>query len=55
MGSQQQVTNFKVKIKVLKPPHKIRPGMSSTVNIISETIQNTLKIQITIIQKVCQV
>ena len=35
MGSQQQVTNFKVKIKVLNPPHKIRPGMSSTVNILS--------------------
>jgi len=46
MGSQQQVTNFKVKIKVLKPPYKIRPGMSSTVNIISETIKNTLSIPI---------
>ena len=46
MGSQQQVTNFKVKIKILKPPHKIRPGMSSTVNIISETIKNTLSIPI---------
>ena len=46
MGRQQQVTNFKVKIKVLKPPHKIRPGMSSTVNIVSETIKNTLSIPI---------
>ena len=46
MGSQQQVTNFKVKIKILNPPHKIRPGMSSTVNIISETIKNTLSIPI---------
>ena len=46
MGSQQQVTNFKVKIKILKPPHKIRPGMSSTVNIISETIKSTLSIPI---------
>ena len=46
MGSQQQVTNFKVKIKILSPPHKIRPGMSSTVNIISETIKNTLSIPI---------
>ena len=46
MGSQQQVTNFKVKIKILKPPHKIRPGMSSTVNIISETKKNTLSIPI---------
>ena len=46
MGSQQQVTNFKVKIKILNPPYKIRPGMSSTVNIISETIKNTLSIPI---------
>ena len=46
MGSQQQVTNFKVKIKVLNPPHKIRPGMSSTVNIISKTIKNAISIPI---------
>ena len=46
MGSQQQVTNFKVKVKILDPPNKIRPGMSSTVNIISETIKNTISIPI---------
>ena len=46
MGSQQQVTNFKVKIKVLNPPNKIRPGMSSTVNIISKTIKNAISIPI---------
>jgi len=46
MGSQQQVTNFKVKVKMLDPPNKIRPGMSSTVNIISETIKNTISIPI---------
>ena len=38
MSSQQQVTNFKVKVKIISPPIKIRPGMSSTVNIITETI-----------------
>ena len=42
MGSQQQVTNFKVKVKILEPPKRIRPGMSSTVNIISETIKNII-------------
>ena len=46
MGSQQQVTNFKVKVKILEPPKRIRPGLSSTVNIISETIENTISIPI---------
>lgn len=46
MGSQQQVTNFKVKVQILHPPEKIRPGMSSTVNIISQTIKNTVSIPI---------
>ena len=46
MGGQQQVTNFKVKVKILDPPEKIRPGMSSTVNIISQIIKNTISIPI---------
>jgi len=46
MGGQQQVTNFKVKVKILDPPEKIRPGMSSTVNIISQTIKNTISVPI---------
>ena len=46
MGSQQQVTNFKVKVKMLSVPEKIRPGMSSTVNIITKTIKNITSIPI---------
>ena len=46
MGGQQQVTNFKVKVKIFDPPKRIRPGMSSTVNIISEIIKNTISIPI---------
>jgi len=46
MGGQQQVTNFKVKVKIFDPPKRIRPGMSSTVNIISKTIKNTISIPI---------
>ena len=46
MGSQQQVTNFKVKVKMISVPHKIRPGMSSTVNIITETLYQVLSIPI---------
>ena len=46
MGSQQQVTNFKVKVKMLSVPRRIRPGMSSTVNIITKTIKNITSIPI---------
>ncbi len=46
MGSQQQVTNFKVKVKMITVPGRIRPGMSSTVNIITSTIKNALSIPI---------
>ena len=46
MGSQQQVTNFKVKVKMITVPDRIRPGMSSTVNIITETIKDAVSIPI---------
>ena len=46
MGSQQQVTNFKVKVKMLSVPDRVRPGMSSTVNIITETIKDVISIPI---------
>ena len=46
MGSQQQVTNFKVKVKMLSVPDRVRPGMSSTVNIITETIKDVVSIPI---------
>ncbi len=46
MGSQQQVTNFKVKVRMITVPDRIRPGMSSTVNILTETIKNTISIPI---------
>jgi len=46
MGSQQQVTNFKVKVKMISVPDRIRPGMSSTVNIITEIIKDVISIPI---------
>ena len=46
MGSQQQVTNFKVKVRILSVPNRVRPGMSSTVNIITETIRRAVSIPI---------
>lgn len=46
LGSQEQVTNFKVKVQMINPPSNIRPGMSSTVNIITEVRKNALSIPI---------
>ena len=36
MGSQQQVTNFQVKVRMIDVPDGIRPGMSATVDIITD-------------------
>jgi len=46
MGVRNQVTNFKVKVRMISVPDKIRPGMSSTVNIITETLVNVTSIPI---------
>ena len=46
MGVQSQVTNFKVKVRMISVPEKIRPGMSSTVNIITETLPAAIAIPI---------
>ena len=46
IGVQSQVTNFKVKVRMISVPEKIRPGMSSTVNIITETLSAAVAIPI---------
>ena len=46
MGSQQQVTNFQVKVRMLDVPDGIRPGMSATADIITDKKQNVLAIPI---------
>ncbi|MBC8216544.1 MAG: efflux RND transporter periplasmic adaptor subunit [Candidatus Marinimicrobia bacterium] len=46
MGSQEQVTNFKVKVRMLNVPDKIRPGMSATANIITDVRKNALAVPI---------
>lgn len=43
-GTQDQVTNFKVKIRLLETEEKLRPGMSCNVEINTETKQNVLAI-----------
>ena len=45
-GSQQQVTNFEVKIQMLEVVDGMRPGMSATVEIITEERNEVLAIPI---------
>ena len=45
-GSQQQVTNFEVKIQMLEVVDGMRPGMSATVEIITEERNQVLAIPI---------
>jgi HlyD family secretion protein len=46
LGTQEQVTNFEVKIAVLSNAEKLRPGMSSTVDINTETHKDVLCVPI---------
>ncbi|MEC7822793.1 MAG: efflux RND transporter periplasmic adaptor subunit [Candidatus Neomarinimicrobiota bacterium] len=45
-GSQQQVTNFQVKIQMLEVAPGMRPGMSATVDIITENREQAISIPI---------
>jgi len=45
-GSQEEVTNFLVKVSLLDLPGGLRPGMSATVDIMTETRRNAIKIPI---------
>ncbi len=46
MGTQQQVTNFQVKVRMINVPDGIRPGMSATVDIITDKKEKVLAIPI---------
>ncbi len=46
LGTQEEITNFQVKIAILDTIPKLRPGMSSTVDIQTEKHQNVLKVPI---------
>lgn len=43
-GTQEQVVNFEVRIKLLDPDFKLRPGMSCTASIETETKQNVIAV-----------
>ena len=46
VGTQQQVTNFQVKVRMINVPDGIRPGMSATVDIITDKKERVLAIPI---------
>lgn len=46
LGSQNEVVNFEVKIKLIDPKTTLRPGMSCTADIETETITNVLSVPI---------
>ncbi|TET76384.1 MAG: efflux RND transporter periplasmic adaptor subunit [Candidatus Cloacimonadota bacterium] len=46
MGTQEEVTNFKVKVAFDKTDSRLRPGMSSSVDIISSRRDSVLKVPI---------
>jgi HlyD family secretion protein len=45
-GTQEEITNFEVKIAIVDDVEKLRPGMSSTVDIRTENRRNILQIPI---------
>ena len=45
-GTQEEVTNFEVKVTVLQNIPNVRPGMSANVDIITDVRKNTLKVPI---------
>ncbi|MFA6455877.1 MAG: efflux RND transporter periplasmic adaptor subunit [Bacteroidota bacterium] len=46
LGTQEEVTNFEVKIRVLNKDIALRPGMSMTADIETETKKNTIAVPI---------
>lgn len=45
-GTQEQVTNFEVTVALLDYNERFRPGMSTTVDVITETLDNVIKVPI---------
>jgi HlyD family secretion protein len=45
-GTQEEVTNFEVKIRIPDPAVQLRPGMSATADIETDTVQNAVAVPI---------
>ncbi len=46
VGTQEQVTNFEVRVRMLEIPERIRPGMSATADIITDVRNDVLAVPI---------
>jgi HlyD family secretion protein len=46
LGSQEEVTNFEVKISIPNPPVPLRPGMSTTADVETATVRNAVVVPI---------
>ncbi|MHB2154545.1 efflux RND transporter periplasmic adaptor subunit [Calditrichota bacterium GD2] len=46
MGTTEQVTNFEVTVTIDRPDPRFRPGMSTTVDILTKRLDNVLKVPI---------
>jgi len=46
LGTQEQVTNFEVKVRMLNVPESTRPGMSATADIITDVREDVIAIPI---------
>ncbi len=44
LGTQEQVVNFEVRIRVTNPENNLRPGMSCNADIRTETVNNVLSV-----------
>jgi HlyD family secretion protein len=45
-GTQQEVTNFEVRIAILSPDRVIRPGMSASVDIDTQTVTQVISVPV---------
>jgi HlyD family secretion protein len=45
-GTQQEVTNFEVRIQVVNPAIQLRPGMSASVDIETQTVRHVVAVPI---------
>jgi HlyD family secretion protein len=46
LNTQEEVTNFQVKIRILEKDVKVRPGMSASVDIETQTVENVVAVPI---------
>jgi HlyD family secretion protein len=46
LGTQEEVTNFEVKIRIPDPSLRLRPGMSATADIETATVENAVAVPI---------